>query len=146
MLTRKKQPNSGIAESSLCFLINSPSAELDCGEESDSELDSEFLDYIGFSTSDLPIVSQPSLSLDNQLPTFNHSLSLDDRPLDDRPPNFDHSLPLDDRPLSFENSLPLDNQPSLDLLDPIDQLTPKFCAVRQYHSIYQLGLILTNWH
>jgi len=35
---------------------------------------------------------------------------------------------------------------TFDLLDPIDQLTPKFCAVRQYHSIYQLGLILTNWH
>jgi hypothetical protein len=122
MLTRKKQPNPGIAESSLCSLTNSPSAELDCGEESDSELDSEFLNSIGFSTSDLPIVSQPSLLLDNQLPTFDHSLPLDDQPLnfehslplDDRPPNFDHSLPLDDRPLSFENSLPLDNQPSLD--------------------------------
>jgi len=25
-------------------------------------------------------------------------------------------------------------------------LTPNFGAVRQYHSIYQLGPILTNWH
>jgi hypothetical protein len=31
----------------------------------------------------------------------------------------------------------------LELLDPIDQFPPNFCAVRQYHYIYQLAL--ANW-